>query len=77
MTIRMVVTDLDDTLLRKDKTISERTTTALRKCREKGIKTVYATGRGNSSKMFVSSELFDGFVRMNGAMAYMGDFGNL
>ncbi len=71
--IKMIVTDLDDTLLRTDKTISERTQTVLAKCREKKIKVVYATGRGNSAKLLVPSELFDGFVYMNGALAYAGD----
>ena len=69
----MIVTDLDGTLLREDKTISKRTIYALKKCCEKGIKIVYATGRGDSSKVLAPSELFDGFVRMNGATAYIGD----
>ncbi len=73
MRIKMIVTDLDDTFLRDDKTISERTIAAFRKCREKGIKTVYATGRGDSSVMLAPSALFDGFVRMNGATAHAGD----
>jgi len=72
-TIKMIVTDLDSTLLQEDKTISERTINALKLCREKGIKLAYATGRGNSSKILVPSELFDGFVRVNGAAAYIGD----
>jgi len=49
MNVKMVVTDLDGTLLRDDKTISERTLSALRRCREKGLKVVYATGRGVSA----------------------------
>lgn len=43
--IKLVALDLDDTLLRDDGTVSERTVTALRKVREKGIMTVIATGR--------------------------------
>ncbi|MCL2513515.1 MAG: Cof-type HAD-IIB family hydrolase, partial [Oscillospiraceae bacterium] len=73
MKIKMIVTDLDGTLLRSDKTISERTISALKKCRGKGIKTAYATGRGASSKIFAPDELFDGYVRMNGAAAYDGE----
>jgi len=73
MNIKMIVTDLDETLLRGDKTISERSLSALKQCRDKGIKIVYATGRGNSSKVLAPSELFDGFVRMNGATAHVGD----
>lgn len=73
MNIGMIVVDLDDTLLDRDKRISERTISILKKCRYKGIKIVYATARGNSSKSLVPVELFDGHVCMNGAMAYMGD----
>ena len=73
MNIKMIVTDLDGTFLREDKTVSERTMSAFRRCREKGFKIVYATGRGASSKTLVPSELFDGFVRCNGASAYIND----
>lgn len=34
---QLLLFDLDDTLLRSDKTISARTLAALRKCREQGI----------------------------------------
>jgi len=73
MDVKMIVTDLDGTLLREDKTISGLTLSALKQCREKGMKIVYATGRGESSKILAPSEFFDGFVRMNGATAYLGD----
>ena len=69
MNIKMIVTDLDGTLLRDDKAISERTLSALKKCREKGIKVIYATGRGISAEMLAPSKFFDGYVRMNGATA--------
>ena len=35
--IKMILTDLDHTLLKTDGTISERTLETLKKCREKGI----------------------------------------
>ena len=41
--------DLDGTLLRPDKTISERTLKALGACMEKGIRVILATGRGIQS----------------------------
>ena len=65
---KMIVTDLDGTLLRTDKTISERTKTALRRCKEAGIKIAYATGRGGSAARLTPSELFDGEITMNGAI---------
>jgi Cof subfamily protein (haloacid dehalogenase superfamily) len=71
--VKMIVTDLDDTLLRSDKTMSERSKSAIRQCRALGKKTVYATGRGDDAKALVSSDLFDGCVYMNGATAYRGD----
>ena len=43
--IKMIVTDLDNTLLRTDKTISDYTAQTLNKCREKNIKIVFATAR--------------------------------
>ena len=73
MSIKMIVTDLDGTLLRDDKTISERTLSALERCRNKGIKVAYATGRGASTATIVPHEFFDGYAHMNGAKAYVGD----
>ena len=46
MKIKMLVFDLDDTLLRNDKTISEHTISVLKNCNDRGIKVIYATGRG-------------------------------
>jgi len=72
-TVKMIVTDLDGTLLRTDKTISSNTETVMRQCREAGIKVVYATGRGGSSELVAPTELFDGRITMNGAIAKVGD----
>jgi hypothetical protein len=70
--IKMIVTDLDGTLLRDDKTTSWRNIEALAKCRERGVKVVFATGRGYRSKV-VPPEWFDGWVRTNGAYACAGE----
>ena len=43
--IKIIVTDLDNTLLRTDKTISDYTAGILNKCRHNGIKIVFATAR--------------------------------
>jgi len=69
----MLVTDLDDTLLRRDKTISGYTLAVLRRCREAGIKTVIATGRGHP-EVVAPLELFDGVIANNGANITDGDF---
>lgn len=69
MNIKMLVTDLDGTLLRTDNTISEYTNTILTRCKNSGIKIIYATARGESAKRLTSSILFDGSITMNGAIA--------
>lgn len=73
MSAKMIVTDLDGTLLRTDKTISERTKSILRQCRKAGIKVVHATGRGKSAEKLAPSELFDGRITINGAIAKIGE----
>ena len=45
MNNKMIVTDLDDTLLRRDKTISEYTASVFYRCRKADIKIIYATAR--------------------------------
>jgi len=72
MSIRMIITDLDGTLLRSDKTISNRTKNTLSQCRKSGIMVVYATGRGGSAEQVAPTELFDGRITMNGAIAKSG-----
>jgi Cof subfamily protein (haloacid dehalogenase superfamily) len=67
--VKMIVTDLDGTLLRSDKTVSPRTKAVLARCRENGVKIVYATGRGGSADKVAPPELFDGKIIMNGAVA--------
>ncbi|NLZ48935.1 MAG: sugar-phosphatase [Clostridiales bacterium] len=42
---KLIALDMDGTLLRKDKTISERTFNALQAARERGVKVVLSTGR--------------------------------
>ena len=71
--IKMLVTDLDDTLLRTDKSVSERTKSVLRLCVDAGIKLVYATGRGDSAIKFIPFKIFSGKVVNNGAVAAVGD----
>ncbi|MCL2570865.1 MAG: HAD family hydrolase [Defluviitaleaceae bacterium] len=71
--IKMIVTDLDGTLLRSDKTVSERTMKTLAHCREQGIKIIFATGRTASSLSLAPMHLFDGYATANGAIAKIGD----
>jgi Cof subfamily protein (haloacid dehalogenase superfamily) len=43
--IKMLAVDLDNTLLRSDKTISEYTSAVLKRCRESGVRLAFATAR--------------------------------
>ena len=45
MSVKMIVTDLDGTLLRSDKTVSSYTESIFRRCCHEGIKIVFATAR--------------------------------
>ncbi|MCR1900243.1 HAD family hydrolase [Irregularibacter muris] len=69
--IKMIVTDLDETLLKTDKTISQYTIDIIKKVRNQGIKFIFATARGSSTRNLIPYELFDGYVLMNGAKAYI------
>ncbi len=68
--VKMVITDLDGTLFKTDKPISRYTIETMQKVRNMGIKVIYATARGDSTKLLVPHEIFDGYVLLNGAKAY-------
>lgn len=71
--IRAMVFDLDKTLLRSDRTISEYTLSVLMRCREKGIRCVIATARPpRSIRVFEESIRPDAVVAMNGAYLRIG-----
>lgn len=66
--IKMVVTDLDGTLLRRDKTISTYTTNVFRSLRERGILTVFF----DSSQRFRDVIEPDADVVSGGCLVYAG-----
>lgn len=69
MDIKMIVTDLDNTLLRKDKTISEYTRAILEGCRASGRAVIFATARPpRTIKRFGLTFEADAMVCHNGAM---------
>ncbi|MCA1064878.1 Cof-type HAD-IIB family hydrolase [Rossellomorea sp. AcN35-11] len=57
MTYKMIVLDLDDTLLRDDQTISPRTKNALLQAQDAGVKVVLASGRPTYGMQWVAKEL--------------------
>jgi len=71
--VKMIVCDLDGTILHSDKSISDHTIVTLNHCRESGIKVIYATGRGGRETLVVPSDLFDAGVTHNGALAFIDD----
>lgn len=57
MNYKMIVLDMDDTLLRDDHTISEHTKKALMAAQEMGVKVVLASGRPTYAMIDVAKEL--------------------
>ena len=74
MAIRMIVTDLDRTLLRDDKTISQYTAGTLDALRGRGIPFVIATARPTRAVRRAMPWLrYDGAVFFNGAVVTAGE----
>ncbi len=66
--MRAIITDLDRTLLRTDKTISEYTLAIMRKCHDRGIAIMSATARPERSILQYHKQIcFDAITTMNGA----------
>jgi len=67
--IKMIITDLDETLLHTDKSISEYTISILEKCRLNGIKIVFATARSTQSASKMLKQFTpDIFIGYGGAL---------
>lgn len=72
--MRAIITDLDRTLLRTDKTLSEYTTGILKQCRDKGIVIMAATARPERSILEYQEKIsFDAVTTMNGARIILPD----
>jgi len=70
----MIVSDLDGTLLRKDKTISDYSIKVLRECQERGIVVAFATARSADASMKLVEKVKPNAVVLNGgALAYADD----
>ena len=74
MSIQMIVTDLDCTLLRSDKTLSEETVRILRQCQARGIKVVFATARPKRTVIpYFDQVQADAVIAHNGAVIHVGE----
>lgn len=72
--IKAIFTDLDRTLLRTDKTLSEYTVAVLKACKARGIKVMAATARPERTvKEYDAAIGFDAMTVMNGAKVMIGD----
>ena len=73
MNIKMIVTDLDNTLINSDRIISEYTVSILKKCRDKRIIIVFATARSTqAASKFLDMFMPDIFIGYGGALALAG-----
>ncbi|MFT3950409.1 MAG: HAD family hydrolase [Oscillospiraceae bacterium] len=71
MLVKMIVTDLDNTLLRRDKTISAYTCDVFRRLHECGILIIVATARNlMSSKDYRAAISPDGCILIGGCLVY-------
>ena len=74
MNIKMIVSDLDGTLLRNDKSISNYTISMLSNCQLKDIKVVFATARSTqAAAKFLDMFTPDIFIGYGGALAYANE----
>lgn len=74
MPAKMIVTDLDRTLLRSNKTISDYTARVLIACQQQGIMVVFATARSeNSCKRFTDIINPVAIISNGGAMVRVGE----
>ena len=72
--MKTIATDLDQTLLRSDKTISPYTADVFHCCRQQGIKVVFATARSErSAQRFICAVSPDIIISNGGALARCGD----
>ena len=82
MQYRLLLFDLDGTLLRNDKTISERTLCVLEKCRNKGLMIGVSTSRSEQNSLEFLSQLLPDIlissggasVKQNGEYIYKAEF---
>lgn len=71
--MKAIITDLDRTLLRSDRTISSYTQNILQKCRDAGMYIAVATARPEKSIAEYQKQIgFDAIATLNGAKIFIG-----
>ncbi len=72
--MKVIITDLDRTLLRTDKSLSEYTCTILKKCHDRGILLMAATARPERAIMTYQKQIgFHAITTLNGAKIILPD----
>ncbi len=72
--MKAIITDLDRTLLRTDKTVSEYTLSVLKQCRDRGIRVIAATARPERAVLAYHRQIcFDAMIVTNGARILLAD----
>jgi len=72
--IKAIITDLDRTLLRTDKSLSEYTVSVLKECKARGMKVLAATARPERTiREYDDAIGFDAVTVMNGAKVMVGN----
>ena len=72
--VKAIITDLDRTLLRTDKSLSTYTVSVLKECKARGIKVLAATARPERTVTEYDAAIgFDAVTVMNGAKVMVGD----
>lgn len=72
--MKAIITDLDRTLLKTDKSVSEKTISILNKARESGIKVMFATARPRRAISRYEELLHpDSVTTLNGARTFIND----
>ncbi|MCQ2574186.1 MAG: HAD family hydrolase [Treponema sp.] len=72
--MKAIITDLDRTLLRTDKSVSEKTVSVLKKVQENGIKVMFATARPRRAITTYEELLHpDSVATLNGARTFIND----
>lgn len=73
LSVKAIITDLDNTLLHTDKSLSNRTVAALRKCKEQGIRVMIATARPLRTTQHLADQIgAEELVVSNGAKVIAG-----
>ncbi len=74
ITMKMLVFDLDNTLLNSEEMVSERNRQAIQKCSQRGMRIGYITLRSpRKMKTFLQGLPCDGIAHYNGALVYADD----